>query len=145
MRLNTSSRGIAVKHGFLDTTGAAVSWVCIFHCLLAPVVLAAVPLWGFSFLTDEKTEWIIISTSALIAVASFIPAFFFRHGKFRVLVLSILGIGTIAFSSFFLEDALTLKAPFLITGAILMTSAHLLNRRLCKDCECPDYCDSATR
>jgi MerC mercury resistance protein len=123
--------------GVLDRTGVAVSWICIVHCLIVPFVLAAIPLWGFSFLTDKKVEWAIVSTSILIAVVSFIPAYLYRHRKVRVVLLFAGGMGTILFAGLFLEEELMLKAPFLLTGAILITAAHLLNRRLCRECECP--------
>ena len=120
----------------LDTVGAAISWLCVVHCLLVPIVLAAVPLWGLSFLTDEKVEWATISTSILIAVVSFVPSYLHRHRAMRVLLLFAGGIGAILFAGLFMEEDLVVKALFLLTGAALISSAHLINRRLCRDCEC---------
>jgi predicted membrane channel-forming protein YqfA (hemolysin III family) len=48
--------------------------------------------------------------------------------------LAIGGIGLIVLTHLLFEENLTLKFTFLLTGAILISAAHFINRRLCRAC-----------
>lgn len=120
---------------WLDRFGMAASWACTLHCLALPFLIGVLPLVGLSFLLDETTERIFILLSAILAALSLLPAYFRQHGKLRVIFLAASGIGLIVLTHFLFEENLAAKIVFLITGAILLSAAHLLNRRLCRDCE----------
>lgn len=119
-------------NGFLDKTGATVSWFCAAHCLILPLVFSFLPLGGLSFLIDEKIEWLIILTAILIGLASLLPSFFHRHGKFCTLLLFGGGVGLIVVSKLFFENSLAWNLVFVLAGAALISAAHLLNYRLCR-------------
>ena len=123
------------EKGILDYTGAAVSWVCAVHCLAMPLLLTILPLIGLSFLVDEMTEWILIGISATIALISLLPAYFTQHRKIRTILLFASGIGLVVLSHLVFEDELMWNIPLVLSGAILITAAHFINRRLCRDCE----------
>lgn len=120
---------------YLDGFGMAASWACAAQCLALPLLVGVLPLVGLSFLLAETTELALIGVSALIAAASLLPAYFRRHGKLRSIYLAAAGIGLIVLTHVLFEDNLIAKIIFLIAGAVLLTSAHLLNRRLCRECE----------
>ena len=122
------------EKGFWDYLGAIISWSCAVHCLLMPFVIVFLPIVGLSFLADETTEWIIIGISAMVGLISFLPAYFGQHRKFRVLLIFIAGLSLILFSHSVIGEESFLKFPFIIFGAIFITFAHLLNRRLCNLC-----------
>lgn len=119
---------------WLDAAGTAASWACAVHCLALPFLISVLPLVGLSFLLDETTERVFILTSVLLAALSLLPAYFREHGKIRSIFLAAAGIGLIIMNHFYFEDNLTAKIVFLIAGAILISAAHLINRRLCREC-----------
>lgn len=119
---------------WLDMAGVTASWACAVHCLALPFLIGVLPLVGLSFLLDETTERIFIGISVLLAVCSLIPAYFRDHGKLRAFFLAIGGIGLIVLTHLLFEENLTLKFTFLLTGAILISAAHFINRRLCRAC-----------
>ena len=120
---------------WLDAAGATASWVCAIHCLALPFTVSLLPLIGLSFLLDEAAERVFIGISVVLAVLSLLPAYFREHGKLRSIFLAAAGIGLIVMTHFLFEENLTFKFIFLLAGAILISAAHFLNRRLCRACE----------
>jgi hypothetical protein len=123
---------------WLDAAGATASWACAAHCLALPFLIGALPFVGLTFLLSETTERVFIGVSVVLAILSLLPAYFREHRRLQAVFLAAAGIGLIVLTHFLLEENLILKAVFLIVGAILITAAHLLNRRLCRACAvCP--------
>lgn len=120
---------------WLDAAGATASWACAVHCLALPFLISLLPLIGLSFLLSETTERVFIGISIILALLSLLPAYFREHGKLRSIFLAAAGIGLIILTHLLFEEDLTLKFIFLLTGAILISAAHFLNRRLCRACE----------
>ena len=119
---------------WLDNFGAAAAWTCAAHCLAVPFLIAAVPVAGLGFLLDETTESALIGISVIIAGLSLVPAYFRQHGKLRSLLLAASGIGLIILTHLYFEEDFAFELLFLIIGASLLTAAHLINRRLCREC-----------
>ncbi len=120
---------------WLDTTGIAASWLCAIHCLVLPFAVSILPLVGLSFLLSETTERAFIGISILIAGLSLMPAYFRQHRNIRALLFFTSGIGLIIFSHLLFEESIVFKAIFLIAGGSLITTAHFVNRRLCRECD----------
>lgn len=118
----------------LDIIGAAASWVCAVHCLVLPLFVAVLPLVGLSFLLDETTERVFIGISIFLAVISLFPSYLREHGKIQPILFAFGGIGLIVLTHLLFEGSWLMKFLFLLTGAVLLSAAHLLNRRLCHDC-----------
>ncbi len=119
---------------WLDNFGAAAAWACAAHCFALPFLLAVLPVAGLGFLLEETTERAFIAVSVIIAVMSLLPTYLREHRKLRSILLAASGIGLIILTHLYFEDDFYLKAVFLIAGACFLTAAHLLNRRLCRDC-----------
>lgn len=119
----------------LDKAGITASWLCAVHCLALPFLIGVLPLVGLSFLLEETTERVFIGISAALAALSLLPAYFGEHGKLRSIFLAAAGIGLIVLTHLLFEENLTLKIIFLVIGAILISAAHFLNRRLCRACQ----------
>jgi len=131
MRLNFRSFQTG---GALDKTGAAVSWICAVHCAAMPFVVSFLPLFGISFLAREGVEYVFIAASITIGAISLLPAYFKLHGKIRTLLLFTTGIVFVIFSDILFEESFSAKIFFVALGAVCITSAHFINRRLCADC-----------
>ena len=119
---------------YFDAAGVAASWLCSIHCLALPFLIGVLPIVGLSFLLEETTERVFIGISIAIAGLSLLPAYFREHGKLRSIFLATGGISLIVLTHLLFEENLTAKIVFLIVGAILISAAHLVNRRLCREC-----------
>lgn len=119
---------------WLDTVGMAASWLCTIHCLALPLAISILPLIGLSFLLSETTERAFIGISILIAGLSLMPAYFRQHGNIRALLFFTSGISLIITSHLLFEESILFKAIFLLAGGALITTAHFVNRRLCREC-----------
>ena len=70
-------------HVRIDQIGVGLSLACAVHCLAAPLLLTALPLLGLSFLADDMTEVVLLS-SALVLAAGSLCWGFRRHKSGRV-------------------------------------------------------------
>lgn len=120
--------------GWLDKTGATLSWLCAVHCLAMPFLISFLPLVGISFLAHEGIEYVFIGLSVAVALVSLLPGYFRSHRKIRTLLFFISGIGFIVFADLLFEESIFGKIVFVLIGAICVTLAHFLNRRLCRAC-----------
>jgi hypothetical protein len=119
---------------WLDKTGAGLSWLCAAHCLAMPFLVSFLPLLGISFLANAGVEYAFIGFSVAIALISLLPAYFKQHRRIRTLLLFISGICFIVFADILFEESFFGKIIFVSVGAICITAAHFINRRLCRNC-----------
>jgi len=132
MRLNFQTFN---SNGLLDKTGATVSWLCAVHCLAMPFLISFLPLLGVSFLAHEGIEYIIVGISTVIALVTLLPAYFKQHRKIRTLLLFVSGICFVVFADLLFEESIFGKIIFVSAGAMCITTAHFINRRLCRNCQ----------
>ena len=119
------------NHEWVDTTGACLSVACAIHCLAMPLLVAVLPLIGLSFLANERAELVLISGAIALAIGSL--AWGVRHHRrWRALLILIVALVFIATARTAVEG--TFEVVFYSTGGILLASAHLVNRHLCKTC-----------
>lgn len=123
----------ASSKDYIDIAGAAISWLCAVHCIVLPLFVSVLPLLGLGFLLSETSEIVFISVSVVVAMLSFIPAYFREHRKLHSIFLFFGGFGFILLARF-VEEGIWYRIPVLIVGAVLITAAHLINRRLCRSC-----------
>ncbi|MCG9128829.1 MerC domain-containing protein [Candidatus Poribacteria bacterium] len=118
-------------HEFVDTTGACLSVACAIHCLSMPLLIAVLPLIGLGFLANERAEMYLILGAIGLAVGSL--AWGVRHHRsWRALLILIVALAFITTSRTAVEG--TFEMVFYSIGGILLASAHLVNRHLCKTC-----------
>lgn len=128
---------------FWDRTGAAISWACAAHCLAMPFAVSFLPLFGLGFLAHECFEYLFIGLSVVVASISLLPGFFKYHRNIGTLLLFGGGIALVICADRLFEENFAGKVIFVIIGAVFITSAHFLNRYLCK--KCPGCQKSACR
>ncbi|MBK8465790.1 MAG: TonB-dependent receptor [Chloracidobacterium sp.] len=136
-----NSGSMRLTGGFWDKTGAVVSWACAIHCLAMPFLISFLPLIGLSFLADEGFGFVFLGLSVLVAAVSLLPGYFKQHGKIRTLLLFINGIGLLFFADILFPENIIGETVFVLFGAGLITASHILNRRLCRECEQCDETD----
>ena len=116
---------------FVDNTGACLSFACAAHCLAMPLLVAVLPLIGLGFLVGERAELVIIIGAVALAIGSL--AWGVRHHRswraFLILVVALAFIATARIAAEGISEVI-----FHSVGGILLASAHLANRHLCKTC-----------
>lgn len=116
---------------FVDTTGACLSFACAVHCLAMPLLVAVLPLIGLGFLVGERAELAIIIGAVVLATGSL--AWGVRHHRsWRAFLILVVALAFIATGRTAVEG--TFEVVFHSAGGILLASAHLANRHLCKTC-----------
>ncbi|MDE0398990.1 MAG: MerC domain-containing protein [Candidatus Poribacteria bacterium] len=116
---------------FVDTTGACLSFACAVHCLAMPLLVAVLPLIGLGFLVGERAELVIIICAVALATGSL--AWGVRHHRsWRVFLILVVALAFIATAQTTVEG--TFEVIFHSVGGVLLASAHLANRHLCKTC-----------
>ncbi|HRE40863.1 MAG TPA: MerC domain-containing protein [Ignavibacteria bacterium] len=129
----------------LDLLGLSASTICAVHCALLPFVIVMLPLIGLEFLANPVIEYSVIALSFFIGLFTLKSGYFEHHGKLTPFILFLCGliiiiIGHLFFHthdhheaehSHFLSDEILflMIAP---TGAILIASAHFINRKWTK-------------
>lgn len=115
----------------VDNTGACLSFACAIHCMAMPLLITILPLIGLGFLANESAELVLITVAIGLAIVSF--AWGVRHHRswraFLILLVALTFIGTARTA---VEG--TYEVVFYSIGAIILASAHLVNRHLCKTC-----------
>jgi hypothetical protein len=130
--------------GWLDKTGAGLSWLCGAHCLAMPFLVSFLPLLGVTFLASKGVEYVFIGFSAAISLITLLPGYFKQHRRIRTLILFIGGTCFIIFADLLFEENIAVKIIFVLFGATCITTAHFINRRLCRSCSncCKTECRS---
>ena len=115
----------------VDNTGACLSFACAIHCMAMPLLVTILPLIGLSFLATERAELFLITGAIALAIGSL--AWGVRHHRsWRAFLILIVALAFIATSRTAVEGSF--EVVFYSIGGILLASAHLVNRHLCKTC-----------
>lgn len=129
----------------LDLLGFSASTICAIHCAMMPFIIVMLPLIGLEFLANPLFEYIVIGLSLIIGLFTLKSGYFEHHGKLTPVLLFLTGlviiiIGHTFFHSHDHSEAehthhLSEEILFLIIapiGAILIASAHFINRKWTK-------------
>lgn len=119
-----------VVQGTLDRTGVFVSTACAVHCALMPLLAGMLPLIGLDDRLPEAVEPVALVASVALAAVSLTGGCLHSRQWQPWLYLGA-GVGAIAFGRFAVEDVAWLETVSVVTGALLLATAHLVNRRLC--------------
>ncbi len=117
-----------------DHAGVAVSTACMVHCIALPVLLVFLPGLAVLVPSAESVHLALVAVLVAVAAAAFVPGYR-RHRRRAVLALAGLGLALVTVGALahglgeWVETALT------VSGSIVLTSAHLLNRRACPRCD----------
>ena len=118
-------------HPWIDQIGVGLSLTCAVHCLAAPLLLTALPAFGLSFVADDMTEVVLLSTALALAVSSLCWGFR-RHKSGRVFLLLAVAVALIAAGRLFAEERS--ESLLVLAGAVILAASHALNWHLCRSC-----------
>jgi hypothetical protein len=127
--------------GLLDVLGCVASITCAVHCIALPLLLAAYPVLPLHGLRSPWTEWGFVLLSLLVGASSFGPSAS-REGRAPLALFLAGGATLLAVRTLVPPHATHLERAGLVAGAVLLASAHLLNRaRASQRCGCA-ACDT---
>ena len=121
-----------LNHSTVDNVGACLSFACAVHCMAAPLLITVLPLIGLGFILAESTELVMVTSASGIAVGSLTwgirnhrkrRVFLIIGGALLLIIIARLGVS---------ENA---EVIFTVIGGLLLLSAHLVNRHLCRTCQ----------
>lgn len=113
-----------------DRFGATASFLCAVHCALLPLVLAALPALGLSFLANHRFEHGFIAFASVLALSTLVFGFR-RHRSFRAFWFLVPGIMLLAAGIVVdFDNAAIAHAVLVAIGGTMVTLAHLTNLRL---------------
>ena len=129
---STSERwdGIGVA---IDRAGMVASVCCGLRCIVTPLLLGAAVGLPFSWILEESTEALLPTVAIGTAALSLGPSYWRRHRRKRCLGLFATGAILLALAK--LGPVSEPLEPLTVaSGAALITTAHLVNLRLCRQC-----------
>lgn len=116
----------------LDRIGITATSLCALHCILLPVLLPALPLLGIGFLADHVWEHVFLIFTAILGSVALFSGFKRYHRRLYPFYLLFLGVAIYWQKHDFSEQ---IQPYFIILGATLIVSAHVLNIKLCNSCK----------
>ncbi|MEC7609725.1 MAG: MerC domain-containing protein [Verrucomicrobiota bacterium] len=150
------------RHGWLDHLAIGMATVCAIHCLLAPILIMALPIIATTFIVHQDFHrWMIFLVLPTTAVAIFMGCR--NHKDSLVVALSSIGLSVLLFalinerihyasmkgnsdSSEVCEvcapdingDSMPMRASVWLNavGGLFIASAHIRNFRLCRKSSC---------
>lgn len=120
-----------VQSGKLDYIGFSASLLCALHCAILPILLSLSSFSSLAFLENPFIEGAILLASLGLAATSLGYSFLKHHQRKRALVVGSAGFVIIIVGQFFGPGV---KTVFLVLGAIVVATSHIVNLQLCKNC-----------
>jgi hypothetical protein len=116
----------------LDALGIGASLICAVHCVLLPLIIAALPLLGLEVLENETLEYLLMALSFMIGYGALYRGYRRHHRHVKPLLVFTVGFAGLLAGHFFSPEG---WEPFVIAaGAGLIVWAHLMNIRQCRSC-----------
>jgi len=115
----------------LDKVGIAMTSLCAIHCIMLPVLLPVLPLFGLTAWHNHALERGILLASMVLGFVTIFAGFHRYHKKLHPFYSLFLG-GFIYWN----KDVFGVEYEhaILIIGAAFVVLAHVLNLRLCNHC-----------
>ena len=115
-----------------DGLGIATSLACAIHCILLPLVLTSLPLFGINIIHNIYFEWGMIIFAFFVGVYALVHGYKTHHKNSIPVLLFTAGFFLLITKQFFLAQEGILVVP----AVILIVSAHYYNYRLCTKRKC---------
>jgi hypothetical protein len=115
-----------------DGLGIATSLICAIHCIVLPLVLTSLPLFGINIVHNHLFEWGMIILAFCIGVYALLHGYKTHHKNVLPVLLFTAGFILLTAKQFFLS----VENYFVAPAVILIISAHFYNYTLCKKSKC---------
>ena len=115
-----------------DGLGIVTSLVCAIHCAVLPLIIPALPLFGFNIIHNAFFEWAMICIAFVVGSYSLFHGYFKHHRSVLPVALFAVGFIFLVAKQFFL----TYEYLLLIIAVMLIITAHYINYRYCHRNKC---------
>ena len=116
----------------LDTVGSLVSFVCAVHCFLTPLLIVIFPMAIARYLGNSHAHDGLVISAIALAIISLIVGHR-KHKNYNIFILPIISSLLFYFTS---HDNQSISNSIILTLAgIILVITHLLNKKLCDQCE----------
>jgi hypothetical protein len=127
-----------VYKSYLDSISIGISALCVVHCIVLPIFLSTLPLWGVEVLENSAIEAITILSTLLAGGWAIGKGYWKYHQHLFIPVLFTAGLFSMMSANFMQTEVLEMLLKG--SGAILIVSAHVVNWKKCSAC-----CNSLTK
>ncbi|MEL6869274.1 MAG: MerC domain-containing protein [Pseudomonadota bacterium] len=119
-----------VKHTRADIVGMLLSFICMLHCLLLPLIVVLGIAGERWLLNDEWAHIVMLGFVIPISGVALIGGWL-RHRRMTVIALGLVGVVLLAVAALVLHDHAGVWADAAVTtiGGGLLAVAHWRNRR----------------
>ena len=114
-----------------DAISSLVAFLCLLHCVLLPLFLTTLPLWGFELLENPLIEAGTVLLSLLVGGYAIRRSFTKCHRNAWVVGAFLLGMSFMVAGNFISPAS---EASAKLAGACLVIIAHIQNWRLSRRC-----------
>jgi uncharacterized membrane protein YfcA len=118
-----------------DAFGMSISGLCLFHCVLSPLVFVVFPAAEAYLPGDDATHHALGLMIMVTGAIAFARAYD-RHRQRFVLALLIVGMAMLGAGSYghhFIRDE-WVNTLLVMSGSVTLLGAHYLNRTFCRLC-----------
>ena len=115
-----------------DGLGIATSLACAIHCIVLPLLLTSLPLFGMNIIHNVYFEWGMIMLAFAVGVYALAHGYKTHHKNILPVFLFTAGFLLLITKQFFLQ----IEGYFVVPAVILIVSAHYINYRLCTKRKC---------
>lgn len=111
---------------FLDSIGIGTSLLCAIHCVMLPLFLSTVTLFGVELLRNVYVESGMVLVSFGVGYWAFSNGYRLHHRKIWPILIFSAGMGILLVSNFILAGSHAEKL-LKITAAFFIITAHMFN------------------
>jgi hypothetical protein len=109
-----------------DRLGLVLSFACLLHCLLTPLLVSLLPLFGLGLLASDSFHAVFAVGVLLAAALALIPGFRV-HRRASVPALGIAGVTSVAVGAAMSHGGA--ETLLTVIGSLLLVAAHVSNLR----------------
>ena len=116
-----------------DKIGIILSIGCLIHCILTPLIIPMLPLFGLAVEHEAFVHLILGSVVLTIAAITFIPGYL-KHKDIFIMIAGFSGaliVMATGIGELLSHESYTI---FTVLGSIVLVISHYLNHKL--SCEC---------
>ena len=115
-----------------DGLGIATSLACAIHCIVLPLLLTSLPLFGINIIHNVFFEWGMILLAFFVGVYALVHGYKTHHKNMLPVFLFTAGFLLLITKQFLVP----VEGYFVVPAVILIVSAHYMNYRLCTKRKC---------
>lgn len=127
------------SQSIMDRVGIWTSSLCALHCLLLPILITVLPFVSASFFAEAWFEKTILSLSMIVGFWALLTGFYRYHRQLYPIYSLLLG-GLIYWNKDMFGEAY--EPLTVVSGALLIVAAHVINIKLCKSCSDCQSCEA---